>query len=69
MKVFATRLGAALSITFVDDGTGWQFGSWSTVSDRTPSVQPERSDRTRRFEDVDDAVAYFRDRYREVAEA
>lgn len=69
MKVFATRLGATLSITFVDDGGGWQFGSWSTVSDRTPSVQPERGDRARRFDDVEAALAYFRDRYGEVAEA
>ena len=67
MRVFATRLGAVLSITFVDDGGGWQFGSWTTVTDRAPAVQPEWADRDRQFDDVTDAVAYFRSRYGEVA--
>lgn len=69
MKVFATRLGTALSITFVDDGGGWQFGSWTTVTDRAPSVQPEVADRAKRFDDIAEALAYFRARYSGVAGA
>jgi len=68
MRVFATKLGAVLSITFVDDGGGWQFGSWTTVTDRAPAVQPEGPDRARRFDDVTTALEYFRSRYGDVAE-
>ena len=67
MKVFATRLGAVLSITFVDDGGGWQFGSWTTVTDHAPAIQPEGADRDRRFAEVAEALAYFRSRYGDVA--
>lgn len=69
MKVFATRLGSVLSITFVDDGGGWQFGGWSTVTDRAPAIQPDDVDRLRRFTEVGEAVDYFRSRYRDVANA
>jgi hypothetical protein len=69
MRVFATRLGAVLSITFVDDGDGWQFGSWTTVTDRVPSTQPDSGDRDRRFAEIRDAVTYFRSRYGDVADA
>lgn len=68
MKVFATRLGAVLSITFVDDGGGWQFGSWTTVTDRPPAMQPEDADRDRRFPEVAEALAYFRSRYGDATE-
>lgn len=69
MKVFATRLGTVLSITFVDDGGGWQFGSWTTITDRAPAVQPQADDRSKRFVDVTEALAYFRARYGDVAGA
>ena len=67
MKVFASRLGERLSVTFVDDGEGWRFASWSTVTNRVPGEQPEGPDRERRFVDVATALTYFRERYCHVA--
>ncbi len=64
MNVLATRLGTQLSITLVDDGSGWRFGSWSTMTNRCPAEQPSGTDRQRRFAEVSDALRYFRERYR-----
>ena len=69
MRVFATRLGTRLSITIIDRGSGWRFGSWSTVADHPPAVQPERGDRARCLAEVGEALAEFRARYGDVADA
>jgi hypothetical protein len=65
--VCATRLGSALSVTFVDDGEGWRFERWTTLADRVPAIQPQDIDRYRRFADISEALLYFRQHYRDVA--
>ncbi len=67
MRVYATRLGAMLSVTFVDDGQGWRFSSWSTTTNGCPAEQPDGADRDRRFVDVASALTHFRERYQHVA--
>lgn len=66
MRVCASRLGTALSVTFVDDGSGWRFDRWTTMADRVPTTQPQDTDRLRRFADISEALAYFRARYGNV---
>lgn len=68
MRVLATQLWDALSITLVDDGRGWRFGSWTTLADRSPGRLPSCADRARRFRDAQEALAYFRHRYRPLPE-
>jgi hypothetical protein len=63
MNVLATRLSPQLSITLVDDGGGWQFSSWSTVTNRCPPLQPNADERARRFANAAEALAYFRRQY------
>jgi hypothetical protein len=63
MNVLATRLSSQLSITLVDDGGGWQFSSWSTVTNRCPPLQPQAAERSKRFASSAEALAYFRRRY------
>jgi len=67
MNVIATRLGTELSITLVDDGSGWKFVSWSTITNRCPPIQPSGEDRQRRFADVKQALTHFRQHYRDLA--
>jgi len=68
MHVLATRLWEALSITLVNDGSGWRFSNWSTVTDRCPAMLPSGDDRQRRFGDAREAVDYFRRQYAHLAD-
>lgn len=63
MNVLATRLSAQLSITLVDDGRGWRFSSWSTVTNQCPRLQPNADERAKRFASAAEALTYFRHQY------
>jgi hypothetical protein len=62
MKVIATCLAPGVSITLTDDGSGWQFVSWSSQSrmgaDRFPDPPPVALQQ--RFSTERAALEYFR---------
>jgi len=68
MQVMAARLGTDLSITLINDGGSWRFGSWATLHERTAATPPTEADRARRFDTAVYALAYFRARYPEIAD-
>lgn len=62
MQVLSCGLGDDLSLTLVNDGSGWRFFSWCGRLD--VAIEPPRlEDRERVFATARDATRHFTHRY------
>jgi hypothetical protein len=60
MRMLLTGLSEHLSMTLLDEGRGWHFGSWHSRKDAVAPAEPCAGARARIFPTVKAALGYFR---------
>ncbi len=65
LGVSSVPIADGIGVTLVRVENGWRFHGWHRDgdSDEADLIQPLEEDRARFFSSIDDAGAYFRDRY------
>ena len=62
MQAHALTLSPGVSITLLNEGSGWRFGSWSRNAHPIYEM-PDTMDLERTFDSVENARDFFRSRY------